>query len=96
MFRRLRVPALVLSLALLVPMAAPPVASAADRAATAASVTVSGADRSATPDSWWGVGGTVLCGLGIRLAINVPVIGMNPYVLAATIGGCLLMLLDCL
>jgi len=49
------------------------------------------------PDSaerWWGVLAAALCGTGIRLATTNPVVGMNPYVLAATIGSCLLAALD--
>jgi hypothetical protein len=45
-------------------------------------------------EAWWGVAGAALCGGGIRLAVTVPVLGMNPYVLAATIGGCVLALMD--
>ena len=45
-------------------------------------------------EAWWGVAGAVLCGGGIRLAQTVPVVGMNPYVLAATIGGCVLAAID--
>ena len=49
------------------------------------------------PDSaerWWGALGAAICGTGIRLAIVNPPIGMNPYVLAATISGCLIAGLD--
>jgi hypothetical protein len=45
-------------------------------------------------DRWWGAAGAVLCGAEIRLATTAPVIGMNPYVMAAGIGGCLLAVLD--
>jgi hypothetical protein len=45
-------------------------------------------------DRWWGAAGAVLCGAEIRLIRVAPEIGMNPYVLAAGIGGCLLALLD--
>lgn len=51
-----------------------------------------GAPNSA--EQWWGAVGAAICGTGIRLAVTYPVIGMNPYVLAATIGGCLLAALD--
>ena len=47
-----------------------------------------------TTDRWWGALGAALCGTGIRLATHVPVIGMNPWVLAPTIGSCLLAGLD--
>ena len=43
---------------------------------------------------WWGAVGAVLCGAEIRLIRLAPAIGMNPYVLAAGIGGCLLAALD--
>ena len=49
---------------------------------------------SPSPDRAIGVIGAMLCGAeGYLIRIN-PVIGMNPYVLAAGIGGCLLALLD--
>ena len=43
---------------------------------------------------WWGAAGAVLCGGGIALIRYSPAIGMNPYVLAAGISGCLLAALD--
>ena len=46
-------------------------------------------------DKWWGAIGAVMCGSGLLLVRANPAIGMNPYVLAATVGGCLLALLDC-
>ena len=61
------------------------------------SVHADGEDPVLAPSSieaWWGVAGAVICGTGIRLVQTVPVVGMNPYVLAATIGGCALALLD--
>lgn len=45
-------------------------------------------------ERWWGVLGAALCGTEIRLVHVAPVVGMNPYVLAAGIAGCLLALLD--
>jgi len=53
-----------------------------------------GGGDSSGSEAWWGVAGAAICGGGIRLAVTVPVVGMNPYVLAATIGGCLLAALD--
>lgn len=47
-------------------------------------------------DRWWGAVGAVMCGAELRLIRVAPEIGMNPYVLAAGIGGCLLAALDCL
>jgi len=45
-------------------------------------------------ERWWGAAGAVLCGGGIALIRYSPAIGMNPYVLAAGISGCLLAALD--
>jgi hypothetical protein len=47
-----------------------------------------------TQDRAIGVFGAALCGAEGWLLRTDPVLGMNPYVLAAGIGGCLLMLLD--
>lgn len=47
-------------------------------------------------ERWWGALGAVLCGAEIALIRNAPAIGMNPYALAAGIGGCLLAGLDVL
>jgi hypothetical protein len=79
-----------LSLALCVAGATTRVAAAGPEATT-----VSAADGSADEEKWWGAVGAVMCGGGIFVIRTNPVIGMNPYVLAATIGGCLLMALDC-
>jgi hypothetical protein len=46
-------------------------------------------------EKWWGALGAALCGGGIFLIRTNPAIGMNPYVLAGTIGCCLVALLDC-
>jgi len=45
-------------------------------------------------ERWWGVAGSVLCGGEIWLVRRLPAIGMNPYLLAAGIGGCILALID--
>lgn len=45
-------------------------------------------------DRWWGAVGAAMCGLEFRLVNTAPAIGMNPYVMAAGIGGCLLAVLD--
>ena len=45
-------------------------------------------------DRWWGVVGGVMCGFELRLIRTAPEIGLNPYVMAAGLGGCLLGLLD--
>jgi hypothetical protein len=60
------------------------------------SVAVADGDSIAPPDEdrWWGVAGAVLCGAEGYLIRTNPAIGMNPYALAAGIGGCILMLID--
>ena len=45
-------------------------------------------------ERWWGVAGAVLCGIEGRLILRAPAIGMNPYALAAGIGGCILAFID--
>lgn len=59
----------------------------------AAATTLAGTEDAAA-ERWWGAVGAAICGAGLGLAYKVPVVGMNPYVLAATIGGCVLGLLD--
>lgn len=51
-------------------------------------------DDPAEPDRAIGVFGAAVCGAEGWLLKTNPVLGMNPYVLAAGIGGCLLMLMD--
>jgi len=48
-----------------------------------------------TVDSAAGVVGAMVCGGGSWLIRYNPALGMNPYVLGATIAGCILMLIDC-
>lgn len=43
---------------------------------------------------WWGAAGAILCGAELRLVRVAPAIGLNPYVLAAGLGGCLLAAMD--
>ena len=62
--------------------------------ATAGMADVSSTDPPGEPDRWWGAVGAILCGYEARLVINVPAVGMNPYVLAAGIAGCSLAALD--
>lgn len=57
---------------------------------------VQNADTGTGTDSAAGVVGAIVCGGGSWLIRTNPALGMNPYVLAATIAGCLLMLLDCM
>jgi hypothetical protein len=51
-------------------------------------------DDPGEPERAIGVFGAALCGAEGWLLKTNPVLGMNPYVLAAGIGGCLLMLMD--
>ena len=53
-----------------------------------------GADPPAEADRWWGVLGGALCAFETRYAWKVPAIGMNPYMIAAGLGGCILALMD--
>lgn len=48
-----------------------------------------------TVDSAAGVVGAMVCGGGALLIRYNPALGLNPYVLAATLAGCILMVLDC-
>ena len=45
-------------------------------------------------ERWWGVVGAAICGAEIRIIRVAPAIGMNPYMIAAGLGGCLLAVLD--
>ena len=47
-------------------------------------------------ERWWGVVGAAMCGAEIRIVRVAPAIGMNPYMIAAGVGGCLLAGLDVL
>jgi hypothetical protein len=47
-------------------------------------------------ERWWGVGGAMLCAAEVRLIRYAPAIGMNPYAIAAGLGGCMLAALDIL
>ncbi len=47
-------------------------------------------------ERWWGVGGAILCAAEIRLIRYAPAIGMNPYFIAAGLGGCILAAMDIL
>jgi len=68
-------------------------ARAEDEAAVNGIATAS-VDDPGEPDRAIGVFGAALCGAEGWLLKTNPVLGMNPYVLAAGIGGCLLMLMD--
>jgi hypothetical protein len=56
--------------------------------------TEDGEEPPAELERWWGAAGALLCGLEVRLIMRAPAIGMNPYMLAAGIGGCILALID--
>lgn len=45
-------------------------------------------------ERWWGAVGAIMCGVEVRLIRTVPAVGMNPYVLAAGLGGCVLAVMD--
>jgi hypothetical protein len=45
-------------------------------------------------ERWWGAAGAAMCGMEFRLVRVAPAIGMNPYVMAAGIGGCVLAIMD--
>jgi hypothetical protein len=45
-------------------------------------------------ERWWGAAGAALCGAEMWLLRTNPVLGMNPYALAAGIAGCVLAALD--
>jgi hypothetical protein len=83
--------------ALLTPIVAPSVraqVAAGDEVASAAVGDSQGVDPPAEVDRWWGAAGAILCGTEIRLVRVVPAIGLNPYVLAAGVGGCILAAMD--
>jgi len=94
MFRRPRRAVAIGALMLLSLTASPGIGPAAAQTPTRAALTATRGDRVAEPEKWWGVAGAMLCGWGIRFIRVAPEIGMNPYVLAATIGGCLLAAMD--
>lgn len=75
--------------------AVPASAPASDASSTAAGLEAgpSGADE-VEPEKWWGALGAAMCGAGVGLIRYYPAVGMHPAILAVTIGGCLLALLD--
>jgi len=50
------------------------------------------ADRTAEPDRWWGVAGAIVCGLGANFIRHFGPV--DPGVVAATVGGCVLAIMD--
>ena len=74
-----------------------PIARVADAQAVRATEVVAEEGGGGPPNEterWWGAAGAALCGAEIRLIIRAPAIGMNPYLLAAGIGGCILAYID--
>ncbi|HKQ58688.1 MAG TPA: hypothetical protein VJY35_12535 [Candidatus Eisenbacteria bacterium] len=43
---------------------------------------------------WWGAAGAILCAAEIRVIRVAPAFGMNPYLIAAGLAGCLLAAMD--
>jgi hypothetical protein len=43
---------------------------------------------------WWGAAGALLCAGEIRLIRVAPAVGMNPYLIAAGLAGCVLAAMD--
>ena len=87
-------PALMTVLALTIaPLAPPARAQVADDVTTAI-----GDETTAGPtdeiERWWGAVGAVVCAAEIRIIRVAPAIGMNPYLIAAGLAGCLLAALD--
>jgi len=70
-----------------------PASIRADETTTEASGYEVGSGEGET-EAWWGVAGAVVCGAGAGLIRFNPALGLNPYVLAATIAGCLLAVID--
>lgn len=83
-----RVIAGVLVLALSVAVLPASGTARAGRVGDAAAVT---AGRTAEPERWWGVAGAIVCGLGANYIRHF---GPEPGVIAATIGGCALAIMD--
>jgi hypothetical protein len=65
-----------------------------DDAAAPGVVQAQALDPPLEEERWWGAAGAILCGAEVRLIRVVPAIGLNPYVLAAGLGGCLLAAMD--
>jgi hypothetical protein len=70
-----------------------PIAARAE-APPEAIMTIQNQEPSLDIEHWWGGVGAVICGIEIRLMIKAPVIGFNPYAIAAGIAGCCLAALD--
>lgn len=101
--RTTRAPHMILTLLLGLAMMLTPIAPAAhaqpaadDNAVSVAAWDGQAVEPSAGIERWWGVAGAALCAFEIRLVVRVPVIGMNPYAIAAGLAGCLLAAVDIL
>jgi hypothetical protein len=53
-----------------------------------------GPTTSEDTERWWGAVGAAVCGAELALIRANPVVGMNPYALAAGLSGCLLAAID--
>lgn len=87
----------LMSLVVLAAVTLTPIARVADAQAVRATEVVAEDGGSGPPNEterWWGAAGAALCGAEIRLIIRAPAIGMNPYLLAAGIAGCILAYID--
>lgn len=76
--------------------AIPPARAQVDASEGTVVATYEDADPGAEVERWWGVAGAVICGAEIRIIRVAPAIGMNPYMIAAGVAGCLLAGLDIL
>ena len=59
-------------------------------------MTEGAAGPDAETNRWWGAAGAVICAAEIRIIRVAPAIGMNPYLIGAGLGGCLLAAIDIL
>jgi hypothetical protein len=91
--------ALVLAMVVVTILAPPAPAARAqvameDAGAATATADAQALDPWADAERWWGAAGAIVCATEMRLIRVVPAIGMNPYALAAGLGGCLLAVMD--
>jgi predicted lysophospholipase L1 biosynthesis ABC-type transport system permease subunit len=67
-------------------------ASGTARAGRVGDAAVVTTGRTAEPERWWGVAGAIVCGLGMNILRHYA--PGDPGVIAATIGGCVLAIMD--
>jgi hypothetical protein len=89
-----RVLMIVIAITALAPLVPSAQVAADEAGAPSATVVAQVSDPPVDAERWWGAAGAILCGAEVRLIRAVPAIGMNPYVLAAGVGGCLLAVMD--